>query len=1172
MSETLLDVKRALSAASWPLHLAGADGCAAAYVACQARRLTGQSVVLLAESPQRATRFHDDLQALDPEATVALLNAPDHSPYDHLRPDPRGELSRLAALSRIDSHRWDYLVTSPGAWLRKFVPRSVFLAATTTVARKQQLDMDRLALGLTEAGYQRTPVCEDPGTFAVRGAIIDVWAPASSKPSRIEMSFDRVESIRYFDPHSQRTQDDHQNSLLLGPAREAVTTESEIAKVLRALQQLFDEVSLPTTQARDLLQRARSGRLLMETAQLLPAYGPLSPLSARIAASTPLVISRPEAVVSAIEEERDGALIAHQRREGRLHYPIDAHYLSDDELNQSLAHFRVTLVHASAVIGPELDGFAGITNAPASTPRLNIESQQRLSQRLRESREESGRAEGLAPLVAQIEHWKHEGYGVVLSCGSASGAQRLAALLAPHDLSPLLSENASGWADSGELRIIESTLSQGMVAPAEQLVLLTEDEIFGRTRRRVKQTPARALSDALSDLRSLAVGDWVVHNEHGVGRYLGLDRKTVDGCAVDLLAVEYAAGDRLLLPVYRLNQIQKFSGQGNPKLDRLGGLTFAKTRKKARKQARDLADQLLRLYAERRASARPPLEAPGADYAAFEAAFPHEETPDQQAAIEDVLADLQKETVMDRLICGDVGFGKTEVALRATFLSAYAGRQVALLCPTTVLAEQHRRTFESRLTDSGLRVGALSRFVKPKAQKQVLSGLKDGSTDVVVGTHRLLSKDVHFRKLGLLIVDEEQRFGVTHKERIKELRKHVDVLTLTATPIPRTLSLAVGGMRDMSVIQTPPQQRRAIATYTARFEPALIKEVIERELARGGQVYYVHNRVEGIYERAAIIRQLCPQARIAIGHGQMSERELESTMLAFVEGEVDVLLATAIIESGLDIPRANTMIIDRADLFGLAQLYQLRGRVGRASQRAFCYLLVPPLGQLSEEAQQRIETLERYTELGSGFQIATMDLEMRGAGELLGADQSGTVASVGFELFAQMLEQASAELQGQPYAPDVDPEITVDAEALIPESYVEDIGLRLNLYKRFASARQNDEVTELAREMEERFGRPPDVVLRFCEVMQLKTRLRSLRALSLHATGKSVAIDLANDTPLSISGLLAMIKQSSSKYTLSPQGRLKRVAVPPEVDGLAHAHRALSELAELGALPQPSPG
>jgi transcription-repair coupling factor (superfamily II helicase) len=703
------------------------------------------------------------------------------------------------------------------------------------------------------------------------------------------------------------------------------------------------------------------------------------------------------------------------------------------------------------------------------------------------------------------------------------------------------------------------------VAPLHGFVLLTEEEIFGQRTHRAPERRSTQARTFLEDLRALAPGDLIVHADHGIGRYRGLEHKQVSGVAVDLIVIEYAGGDKLFLPVYRLNQVQKYSGgDASPKLDRLGGQTFAKTKSRVEQRVKILADELLRLYAERTSLKKTPLPEPDDDYRAFEAGFPYDETRDQAAAISEVVKDLTSERVMDRLICGDVGFGKTEVALRAAFLAANAGRQVALLCPTTVLAQQHFSTFSSRLEQLPITIRALSRFQTKTEQLDTLKGLKDGRVDVVVGTHRLLSKDVHFKNLGLLVVDEEQRFGVGHKERIKQLKASVDVLTLTATPIPRTLQFAVGGLRDMSLIATAPVDRRAIRTITSQFDPELVKYAIERELDRGGQVFYVYNRVEGLYERGARVQELVPRARVAVGHGQMSEEVLERTMLDFVRGEYDVLIATAIVESGLDIPRANTILIDRADLFGLSQLYQLRGRVGRGSERAYCYLLVPPPSQMTDESRARLEALERHSELGSGFQVAALDMELRGAGDVLGADQSGYVESVGFDLFCHMLEEATHELRGETVIHEVDPELNFDVEALLPESYVADVGVRLSLYKRLASARDEAEVDELSSELVDRFGEAPIEARRFVELMRLKTELRRLRVLGCEATAKSVVLHLRDDTPLDPVKLSALVSSKKSAYKLSPDGRLTRRATEGEaiVDGLVLLDKMLHELVQ----------
>ncbi|RYE94377.1 MAG: transcription-repair coupling factor, partial [Myxococcales bacterium] len=772
----------------------------------------------------------------------------------------------------------------------------------------------------------------------------------------------------------------------------------------------------------------------------------------------------------------------------------------------------------------------------------------------------------------RIGAWHEAGLAVALVARAETQAERLTALLRHAGVE---CRGRPGRVDLGSLReagmhgvaqVLVGPLARGAVLPGEGLVLVTEEEVFGsRAHRAARRASRKSTKDAtkafLEDLRALAVGDVVVHSEHGIGRYQGLVHREVNGHTVDLLVVDYDGG-KLYLPVYRLNQIQKYAGsEGSPRLDRLGGSTFAKTKAKAGKQARQMADELLRLYAERQAVVGHALPAADDDYAAFEATFPFDETPDQGRAIRDVLDDLESPRPMDRLVCGDVGFGKTEVAIRAAFRVAMAGRQVAVLCPTTVLAQQHFLNFQNRFRDYPLRVAAISRFQTKGEQDAVVRQVKEGSIDVVVGTHRLLSKDMHFKQLGLLVVDEEQRFGVTHKERIKQMRRNIDVLTLTATPIPRTMQMAVSGLRDMSLITTAPVDRRAIRTIVTRYDDQVVREAVRRELGRGGQIFYVHNRVEGLYERAAKLQQLVPEARVTVAHGQMGEAALEQAMLDFVEGKFDILCATAIIESGLDIARANTMIVDRADMFGLAQLYQLRGRVGRSRERAYCYLIVPPASALTDEARARIEALERHTELGSGFQIASLDLELRGAGDLLGAEQSGAMATVGFDMFCHMLQDAVRELRGEEVVADVEPDLSFDVEALLPEQYIDEVGVRLSLYKRLASASDEGEVNDLGAEMEDRFGPPPREAKNLVDLMRIKAELRRLRALGCEANARLVTLHLRHDTPLDPARVMALIQQKGSPYRMTPDMRLTR-RFDDQADGLRHAEAVLFDLAK----------
>jgi transcription-repair coupling factor (superfamily II helicase) len=659
---------------------------------------------------------------------------------------------------------------------------------------------------------------------------------------------------------------------------------------------------------------------------------------------------------------------------------------------------------------------------------------------------------------------------------------------------------------------------------------------------------------------------------NGVGLYKGLTKLPLRGAPLDFLHLEYEGG-ALYLPVWRLNEVTRYVGAegAKPKLDRLGGVTWEKTRRKVSAEVKKLAEELLLLYAQRQALPGHAFPPGDAVFHEFEATFPFEETPDQQKAIDDVIADMEQARPMDRLVCGDVGYGKTEVALRASLKAALDGKQVAVLAPTTVLVEQHAQTFAARFHGWPVRVAGLSRFASRAEQTRVIKDLAEGEIDVVIGTHRLLSNDVRFKELGLLVVDEEQRFGVTHKERIKKLRTQIDVLTLTATPIPRSLHMALMGMREMSIIATPPADRLAIRTFVARPDDDIIKEGIAKELARGGQVFFVCHRIgEGkladgertLSQWAEHIRALVPAARVTTAHGQMDPDALEKIMVEFVAGAHDVLVCTTIVESGLDIPRANTMFVNRADAFGLAQLYQLRGRIGRSRERAFCYLLVPPLDTLSSDAKQRLQVLQRFTELGAGFQIASHDLEIRGAGDLLGGQQSGHITAVGFDMYTKILEEAVAELKGEAIRRERDPELNVDVPGFIPDDYVPDTGQRLDLYKRLSDATDEDAVRALLEEIHDRYGEVPAEVKALAELMVVKGLGRRLGAASIELTPDKLVLALDSEaTPLKPEAVLKLINRPRSPYRLTPDMRLLRAFAEGEKkDRLQAAKRALLEL------------
>jgi transcription-repair coupling factor (superfamily II helicase) len=1178
------------------LDVGGVRGAAdAAIVAVLAR---GPSpVVVVAEDADAARRLAQDVTFLmglrsaekafpEEGAEVLVLPTPETSPYADVNPDRRTAMSRMATLAHLATGRpWNVLVAPASALVRKLVPPDAVRAYTRRIVEGQDLDREELVRELTDAGYLRAPVVEDPGSLAVRGGLFDVWPPGMSEPVRVELYGDAVLSIKPFDPTTQTTKSEAPGlaEVWLAPARDAILSKDLVERAKRRVANLADMIDWPTTKTRVLVDDVAMGRAFFGADGFLPAYyEALTPLTAYLPADTRVVLASPAEITRTVREELSQVEQDAATKANEPSFIVAAHYLTEQEAAHDLEARQVVALHATPIAGSSQEGLAVWETTSDAIPIAALDHED-ITRAVKAARASKGKTNAIAPVARRILHFRDHGLRVFLTARAQTQAERLAALLQHRGVRCRVRASAfdPAWLGGAgsidrdwDAEIVVGPLGRGVILPGEGLAIITEEEIFGGRAHRAREKRARdAARPFIEDLRSLNVGDYVVHVDHGIGRYHGLVHREVGGLTVDLLVVEYAAGDKLYLPVYRLNQIQKYSGgdAGEPKIDRLGGATFAKTKARVEKAVRQMADELLRLYAERQAQPGDALEPANDDYRAFEATFPFDETEDQARAIEEVNRDLETPRPMDRLVCGDVGFGKTEVALRAAFRVAMMGKQVAILCPTTVLAQQHFRTFESRLRDYPISLKVLSRFQSKKEQDDALASLKEGKLDILIGTHRLLSKDVHFKHLGLLVVDEEQRFGVVHKERIKQLRVNVDVLTLSATPIPRTLQMAVSGIRDLSLITTPPVDRRAVRTFVTAYDDQVLKEAIGRELSRGGQVFYVYNRVEGIYEKAERVRTLFPKARIAVAHGQMGGRArgaaaddgkegaLEKTMLDFVEGRFDILVATAIIESGLDIPRANTIVIDRADLFGLAQLYQLRGRVGRSKERAYCYLVVPPPNAMSDDARSRIEALERHTELGSGFKIASLDLELRGAGDLLGAEQSGNVASVGLDLFCHMLDEAVHELRGEPVIHDVDPDLSFDVTALLPEEYVPEVGVRLSLYKRLASAIDEAEVAQLAVEMEDRFGPPPAPAKCLVRLMTLKCELRKMRVLGCEANGRSVTLHLRDDTPLDPKKILELVKSKHTPFKLTPDMRLTRRFDGTE-SGLLNAEAMLIEL------------
>jgi transcription-repair coupling factor (superfamily II helicase) len=1078
---------------------------------------------------------------------VLELPAPDSSPYADVQADRRTTLRRMAALFRLSQgFAPRVVVASAAALFRRVMPRGPFESLCEMIASGTTLDRDATVAALVRAGFSRSPVVEDAGTFAVRGSVIDLFPPIYKHPIRIELFGDEVESIRLYDAATQRTLRPL-DAVYVHPVRDTIQTAGADprARILAAA----DDAVYPSSKTRRLLEQIDEAEQFFGIEALAPAFhARMVPLFDYLPADTVCVVEEPDAVIDEARRQatRLRETAASRHVEHRLALPADDFVLGEDEAAAALEARRRVELRAVEIVR--------VNPAPDAPPRIRIESSPHTT------------------LRADLQQARSAAAG-----GGRTHADRLVALLralgfatdvapprAGHELFAGRTEQSGGAVDKGPpLSVLSGPLRRGFVLPADRLVVVAEEEIFGARALREARVSKAA---ALGDLGEIAEGDAVVHDEHGIGRYRGLKKLTVRGVPADFMHLEYDGGS-VYVPVYRIGAVHRYLGgeAGEVKLDKLGRATWQEKRRRVSAEAKKIAEELMQLYAQRAALEGHAFPPPDAVFSAFEETFPFEETPDQARAIETVLADMQNGVPMDRLICGDVGYGKTEVALRASLLAVLGGKQVAVLAPTTVLAEQHFVTFSDRFADFPVRVAVLSRFRSKAEQQKTVAALAEGKIDVVVGTHRVLSRDVRFRDLGLMVVDEEQRFGVGHKERLKELRTQVDVLTLTATPIPRTLQMAMGGLREISIIATPPADRLAIRTFVCRWDKPLLGDAIKRELGRGGQLFVVHNKIEDIGALAKRVAEIAPEGtRIAIGHGQMADGELEKVMVDFVDGRYDILVCTTIIESGLDIPRANTMIVNHADRFGLAQLYQLRGRIGRSRDRAFCYLVVPEDTRMTPEAKARLAVLQRFTELGAGFQVATHDLEIRGAGELLGERQHGAVAAVGFEAYARILEEAVAELRGQPIKPEHDPEINVDVPAFIPDDYVPDTGQRLEFYRRLAQARDEDDVRATLAELADRYGPLPDEATLLGEVMIDKTIVRALGALAYELAPTRIVVSFAPDAALDPTKVTKLVSTRGSRFKLTPDMRLSYNFDDREkTDRLPAARARLQQLKDL---------
>jgi transcription-repair coupling factor (superfamily II helicase) len=1035
------------------------------------------------------------LSALEGGSSVtrerSVLPFPSHEvdPYRGLSPHFGVTSARARALHAIGQQTVRVVVASAAAMFPRITDPGRLLGAALDLRPGQEIAPSDLSEHLVDAGFAREDPTDQHGEFAVRGGIVDIFPAGEAQPVRLEFVGDTIESMRRYDPASQRSVE----------AIDQVT--------IVPLQDI-----LGVTVRRDGLPEGDEPTLELDRSATVFDY-------LNLTRESRIIVSEPDEIT--VHATKLVEQLRQSYEEATARKPV----LTPSQLVADWAAVKARLDQATQLVALGLDDSAGpVEIHPDARAAVHIKCQPAVAMHGR-----------LADWVGEIRRLRDEGEAVVFVAETPGRAERTIELLKEYDVFAVPVDRAED-AQYASVLVAIGRLSRGFRLPAAGLFLHAEADVFEEERR----APERRRSTTaafLSDLRDLKAGDLVVHVDHGIGMFAGLKQIGVASDSVqEFLELRYAGDDKLFVPVERLDLVQKYTGASKPPLDRLGGTSWERAKSRVKKAMREMAEELLKLYAARKAVAGHAFSADSHWQQEFEDAFEYELTPDQQSAIADIKRDMESPTPMDRLLCGDVGYGKTEVAMRAAFKAVMDGKQVAVLAPTTVLAFQHQKTLSDRFAGFPVRIEMVSRFRRKAEQKAVLADLAAGKVEIIVGTHRLLSKDVAFRDLGLLVVDEEQRFGVAHKERLKQLRKKVDVLTMSATPIPRTLNMSLVGIRDMSIIETPPKDRLSIQTNVVKFDQQVIARAIRGELARGGQVYLVHNRVESIFSIGALIQRLVPEARLVVGHGQMGEDELERAMLDFIGKKADVLLATTIVENGLDIPNANTIIINRADRYGLSQLYQLRGRVGRSDRPAYAYLLIPPEDNLAPVAKKRLAAIKEFSDLGSGFRVAALDLEIRGAGNLLGGEQSGHIETLGFEMYMKLLEQTVRELKGEELEDDVRATVNLRVDLRIDPTYVPDMNQRLMLYRSVAGARRPEEVDRVLDEAADRYGEPPDSVLNLADYGRIRIMADRLGIEAIDREDRTVVLKFRPQANVDPVRLVALVRQRPELTLVPPAG------------------------------------
>jgi transcription-repair coupling factor (superfamily II helicase) len=1090
-----------------------------------------RSKIIITPDTATCEKVFNSMVALsNKDQNIYILPEWDSTPEYQNSPDIEVQAQRTRALYAILNNTEGLLIVTPiNAITQHLVPVEYIRSLSKQLFINSEININSFSLDLVSSGYERTDIVNSVGQFSVKGNIIDVFSPSQTNPVRIELFGDSIDTIKIFDQRTQRTISKVQTAKII-PARELSLSTENVLMFKERFKEHCDKNHVRKDIRDQIIEIIDNNVYFPGMEYYLPFFHKK--------------LSR---INDYLDPEQQIILYDQHLFQESTHYKK-----SDLDLGQNIGEFIPYPLKDLYIEGPfwqELDKNRTINSYSIDfidddTAHFSlIEDLVKHNQKVKEFKHHG--SDSIEKLKKFHKETIQQGYKLVYTCRNEHQAERLIFILGDiakdirvfkeTRLNELIHEHNHAGPS-----ICISDLSEGFVINSEKLWLVTEDEIFGEKQKKIE--PSKTKDVFLDLFKELKLNDYVVHTKHGVGIYRGLIKAEIDGIESDYFQIEYSQQDLLLLPVHRLNSVQRYIAQGSHKviLDKLGGSSWDKKKKKAKKATMDIAQKLIKLQAERAAKKGFAFSRPDDVYYKFESEFEYEETQDQLNAINDVMTDMESVRPMDRLVCGDVGFGKTEVAIRAAFKCAKDGKQTAILTPTTVLAFQHYRIFQKRFKDYPVNIDLLTRFKSTKEQNETLLKLKEGKVDIIIGTHRLLSKDIDFKDLGLLIIDEEHRFGVKQKEKIKEIAKNVDIITLTATPIPRTLNMSLIGLKDVSIITTPPVNRSPIKTFVSKFSPKLISKAINYELKRGGQVFFLHNRVQDLEELYNKLKDIVPEAKIIMAHGQMDSKDLEQKMISFYNKEADVLVCTSIIESGIDIPNANTIIINRADMFGLSQLYQIRGRVGRSTNRAFCYLLVPSNFMIGKSAIERIKTLQRFTELGSGFNIASYDLEFRGAGEVLGSSQSGFIDDIGLDEYLKLIQESVEELKGATHQDqsETDTEIAINIPAFIPETYISDIGQRLLFYKKLSSSLSIEELFLIQDELKDRYGSLPEEASNLFSIMELKIMIKPLNVNSIKIGAGKLVYSFNSNTKIMPETIVKLVTERSDRYRITPDMKL----------------------------------